>query len=86
MRRDLREDDGLVDILYSGVCHSDLHTARAEWDGTVYANGTIYPALPVHEIVGRVSSVGSAVTCFTTLLAIPNPPPLEIACASASVP
>ena len=64
MRRDLREDDLLIDILYSGVCHSDLHTARGEWDGTVYANGTLYPALPGHEIVGRVSAVGFAVTDF----------------------
>ena len=64
MRRDLREDDLLIEILYSGVCHSDLHTARGEWDGTVYANGTLYPALPGHEIVGRVIAVGLAVTGF----------------------
>jgi uncharacterized zinc-type alcohol dehydrogenase-like protein len=63
-RRDLRENDLLVDILYSGVCHSDLHTTRGEWDGTVYASGTIYPAVPGHEIVGRVRSVGTDVTRF----------------------
>ena len=63
-RRDLRENDLLIDILYCGVCHSDLHTARGEWDGTVYANGTLYPAVPGHEIVGRVRSLGSAVNGF----------------------
>jgi uncharacterized zinc-type alcohol dehydrogenase-like protein len=63
-RRDLRDDDLLVDILYCGVCHSDLHTARGEWDGTVYADGTLFPALPGHEIVGRVKSIGTGVTDF----------------------
>jgi uncharacterized zinc-type alcohol dehydrogenase-like protein len=63
-RRDLRENDLLVDILYCGVCHSDLHTARGEWDGTVYAGGTLFPAVPGHEIVGRVKSVGIGVTDF----------------------
>ncbi|CAM5522103.1 NAD(P)-dependent alcohol dehydrogenase OS=Stutzerimonas stutzeri OX=316 GN=CXK95_00185 PE=3 SV=1 [Stutzerimonas stutzeri] len=41
-----------------GVCHSDLHTARNEW------NNTLYPSVPGHEIVGRVSAVGSAVSAF----------------------
>ena len=50
--------DVLIDILYCGVCHSDLHTARSEWAGT------IYPCVPGHEIAGRVTSVGSAVTGF----------------------
>ncbi|MET5012230.1 alcohol dehydrogenase catalytic domain-containing protein, partial [Burkholderia pseudomallei] len=43
-------------ILYCGVCHSDLHTARGEWPGT------IYPCVPGHEIVGRVTAVGAGVT------------------------
>jgi len=45
-----------IDILYCGVCHSDLHTARNDWGGSVY------PVVPGHEIVGRVLSVGSDVT------------------------
>ena len=45
-----------IEILYCGVCHSDLHTARAEWGGTVY------PVVPGHEIVGRVSRTGAGVT------------------------
>ncbi|CAM5322272.1 hypothetical protein SSTU70S_05179 [Stutzerimonas stutzeri] len=44
--------------LFCGVCHSDLHTARNEW------NNTLYPSVPGHEIVGRVSAVGSAVSAF----------------------
>lgn len=44
--------------MYCGVCHSDLHTARNDW------GGTIYPAVPGHEIVGRITQVGSAVTKF----------------------
>ena len=48
-----------IDILYCGVCHSDLHAARSEWGGTVY------PIVPGHEIVGRVTAVGSAVTRFS---------------------
>lgn len=47
-----------IEILYSGVCHSDLHTARAEW------GPTIYPLVPGHEIVGRVVGIGSDVTNF----------------------
>ncbi|MDO4592581.1 MAG: NAD(P)-dependent alcohol dehydrogenase [Comamonadaceae bacterium] len=58
VRRDLRDDDVEIDILYSGVCHSDLHTVRNDWGGTVY------PTVPGHEIVGRVVAVGSAVTRF----------------------
>jgi len=57
-RRDLREKDVLVDILYSGVCHSDVHQARNEW------GNSMYPMVPGHEIVGRVTKVGSAVTKF----------------------
>ena len=57
-RRDPGAKDVAIDILYCGVCHSDLHTARGEWDGT------LYPCVPGHEIVGRVSAVGSDVTKF----------------------
>lgn len=59
-RRELREHDVLVDILYSGVCHSDLHQVRDEWKGTT----PLYPMVPGHEIVGRVSKVGSHVKKF----------------------
>src|SRR5665647_625831 len=45
--------DVALDILYCGVCHSDLHTARNEWKNTVY------PSVPGHEIVGRVLAVGA---------------------------
>jgi alcohol dehydrogenase (NADP+) len=65
-RRDLRGNDVLIDILYCGVCHSDIHTVHGEWDGTVYANGTIFPCIPGHEIVGKVRSVGDGVTKFKT--------------------
>ncbi len=47
-RRELKEHDVLIDILFSGVCHSDVHQARNEW------GGSIYPMAPGHEIVGRV--------------------------------
>ena len=57
-RREPTADDVQIDILYCGVCHSDLHFARNEW------HGTVYPAVPGHEIVGRVKAVGSAVTKF----------------------
>jgi uncharacterized zinc-type alcohol dehydrogenase-like protein len=57
-RRDPRPDDVQIDILYCGVCHSDLHTARNEWGNTTY------PVVPGHEIVGRVSAVGPEVTKF----------------------
>lgn len=56
-RRDLLPDDVEIDILYCGICHSDLHTARNEW--AVWP--TTYPCVPGHEIVGRVSRVGSSV-------------------------
>ena len=57
-RRDPGPKDVAIDIQYCGVCHSDLHTARGEWDGT------LYPCVPGHEIVGRVTAVGSEVTKF----------------------
>lgn len=57
-RRDPQADDVAIDILHCGVCHSDVHTARSEW------GGTLYPCVPGHEIVGRVTAVGDAVTKF----------------------
>ena len=57
-RRALNANDVQVEIHYCGVCHSDIHTARNEWGGTVY------PVVPGHEIVGIVKSIGSAVTKF----------------------
>src|ERR1700761_3612728 len=57
-RREPQATDVEIDILYCGVCHSDLHTARNDWGGTKYT------AVPGHEIVGRVSRVGSEVTKF----------------------
>ena len=57
-RRELRPHDVLVDILFSGVCHSDLHQARDEW------GGSIYPMVPGHEIVGKVIKLGSLVSKF----------------------
>jgi uncharacterized zinc-type alcohol dehydrogenase-like protein len=59
-RREVGPNDVEFDILYCGVCHSDLHTARNEW--AVWP--TVYPCVPGHEIVGRVTQVGSAVTKF----------------------
>lgn len=57
-RRDPRELDVQIEILFCGVCHSDIHQVRDEWDGS------IYPMVPGHEIVGRVTGVGDKVTRF----------------------
>ena len=57
-RRELTASDVEIDILFCGVCHSDLHTVRNEW------GNTLYPSVPGHEIVGRVLKVGSDVTKF----------------------
>src|SRR5215510_3152750 len=57
-RRPLGPHDVLIDILYCGVCHYDIHQARDEWEGSVF------PLVPGHEIVGRVRDVGSQVTRF----------------------
>lgn len=54
-RRALRPEDVAIDILYCGVCHSDLHQVRNDW------HGSHYPMIPGHEIIGRVTAVGSAV-------------------------
>jgi uncharacterized zinc-type alcohol dehydrogenase-like protein len=59
-RRDPGEHDVQIEILFCGICHSDLHTVRSEWS----AMPTVYPCVPGHEIVGRVIKVGSAVTKF----------------------
>jgi uncharacterized zinc-type alcohol dehydrogenase-like protein len=57
-RRDTGPNDVRIEILFCGVCHSDLHMARNEW------RGTVYPTIPGHEIVGRVVEVGSGVKKF----------------------
>jgi uncharacterized zinc-type alcohol dehydrogenase-like protein len=59
-RRDPGEHDVQIEILFCGICHSDLHTVRSEWS----AMPTVYPCVPGHEIVGRVIKVGSAFTRF----------------------
>jgi uncharacterized zinc-type alcohol dehydrogenase-like protein len=60
-RRAVRPQDVQIEILYCGVCHSDLHQVRDEWHETM---ATTYPCVPGHEIVGRVVKTGSAVTKF----------------------
>src|SRR5829696_7640912 len=57
-RRTTGPRDVRIEILYCGVCHSDLHQARDEWGGTAF------PIVPGHEIVGRVTEVGGQVTGF----------------------
>src|SRR5258708_25283216 len=59
--RDPAEHDVQIEILFCGICHSDLHQARNEWSGLM---PTVYPCVPGHEIVGRVTKVGSAVKKF----------------------
>ncbi len=58
-RRDPGPEDVQIEILYCGVCHSDLHTARNEW------HNTLYPSVPGHEIVGRVVAVGNKVQGYS---------------------
>jgi alcohol dehydrogenase (NADP+) len=60
-RRDPTANDVQIEILFCGICHSDLHQARNEWSGMM---PTAYPCVPGHEIVGRVTSVGSGVKKF----------------------
>jgi uncharacterized zinc-type alcohol dehydrogenase-like protein len=62
-RRDPTENDVQIEILFTGICHSDLHAVRNEWSEHMSTN---YPIVPGHEIVGRVTKVGSAVTKFKT--------------------
>lgn len=60
-RREPTAHDVQIEILFCGVCHSDLHTARNEWSSVMQ---TVYPCVPGHEIVGKVTGVGSAVTRY----------------------
>ncbi|HZO51063.1 MAG TPA: NAD(P)-dependent alcohol dehydrogenase [Bryobacteraceae bacterium] len=62
-RREPTERDVQIEILYCGVCHSDLHQVRNEWKEVM---ATLYPCVPGHEIVGRVTKTGSAVSKFKT--------------------
>lgn len=57
-RREPKPDDVVIEIAYSGICHSDIHTARGEWAGTQY------PCIPGHEIVGHVIAIGKKVKKF----------------------
>ena len=57
-RRAVGPRDVQLDILFSGICHSDIHQARNEW------GGSMYPMVPGHEIVGRITAVGADVTRF----------------------
>src|SRR4051812_11363366 len=59
-RRNVTAKDIEIEILYCGVCHSDLHMARNEW------HGTIYPVVPGHEIVGKITRIGNDVRKFKT--------------------
>ena len=58
-RRDVGTNDVQIEILYCGVCHSDIHQARNEW------GGSIFPMVPGHEIVGHITKVGSGVKFFS---------------------
>jgi alcohol dehydrogenase (NADP+) len=60
-RRDPTDSDVQIEILFCGICHSDVHQARNEWSGMM---PTVYPCVPGHEIVGRVTKAGSAVRKF----------------------
>jgi len=60
-RRDPTDQDVQIEILFCGICHSDLHQVRNEWSGVM---PTVYPCVPGHEIVGKVTKVGSAVKKF----------------------
>jgi uncharacterized zinc-type alcohol dehydrogenase-like protein len=60
-RREPTGRDVQIEILFCGICHSDLHTARGEWSSIM---PTVYPCVPGHEIIGRVTKVGAAVTKY----------------------
>src|SRR6202451_976205 len=60
-RRDPSENDVQIEILFCGICHSDLHSVRNEWSSVM---PTVYPIVPGHEIVGRVTKTGSGVTGY----------------------
>jgi alcohol dehydrogenase (NADP+) len=63
-RRDPTDHDVQIEILFCGICHSDLHAVRNEWSSIM---PTTYPIVPGHEIVGRVMKAGAAVTRFKQL-------------------
>lgn len=60
-RREVTDRDVRIEILFCGICHSDVHQARDEWNSVM---PTVYPCVPGHEIVGRVTAVGKGVTKF----------------------
>ena len=68
-RRDLGAHDVALDIAYGGICHSDIHQVREEW------GSSLFPMVPGHEIVGRVTSIGSSVSKFA-IGDLPHSPPL----------
>jgi hypothetical protein len=57
-RREVGANDILLDVAYCGICHTDIHQARAEWEPMI---PSVYPMVPGHEIVGRISQVGADV-------------------------
>jgi alcohol dehydrogenase (NADP+) len=57
-RREPRDDDVVIEILYCGVCHTDIHYVQNDWIGS------IFPLMPGHEVIGRVANVASGVTRF----------------------
>lgn len=69
-RRELNARDVLIEIMYCGVCHTDIHQVRNEWQTS------IYPMVPGHEIVGRVVQTGTAVTKFKKGAALISVSPL----------
>jgi D-arabinose 1-dehydrogenase-like Zn-dependent alcohol dehydrogenase len=64
-RREPTERDVQIEILFCGICHSDLHSVRNEWSEFMATN---YPIVPGHEIVGRVTNVGSAVSTYKSAI------------------
>lgn len=78
-RRDLRENDVAIEILYCGVCHSDLHTVNGDWGPQPY------PLIPGHEIVGVVTSVGQNVKNFIQAIMLPLAAWWIVVCTAISV-
>src|SRR5260370_2221533 len=76
-RREPTEHDVQIEILFCGICHSDLHSVRNDRSEFM---PTVYPMFPVHEIVGRVTNVGSALTKFNS----PALPPLTLRSSSST--
>ncbi len=75
-RESPKADEVHIDILYCGVCHSDLHQVKNDW------GNTLYPCVPGHEIIGKVVAVGSAVTKFKAVDSVERPPSPSISCLS----